>query len=151
MKILKNTSPTSVDIMDPKLGYYVPLMSQAIVIAPHPIESKNAKLDPVESLDEVIESIHQCRPHVIDPEEVMEEVAAVLQDRWGASESYTRFNGRDWKVYVDFGVKFNEQKKFLMFLNEKKMEMRFLKFLESGGQIIINPLEELCLLAAFND
>lgn len=149
MKVLKNSTPASVDIMDPKLGYYVPLMSHAIVIAPHPIEAKDAKLDPVESLDDALESIHQCRPYVIQPETIMEEVTRILQDKWGAEESYTRFNGRDWKVYIDFGVKFNEQKKFLMFLNERKMEMRFLKFLESGGQIIIDPLEELCLLAAF--
>jgi len=132
--------------MDPQLGYYVPLMSHALVIAPHPVEAKDGSLEPVNTLDEALETIHQCRPHVIQPEMVMDEVARVLQEKWGADESYARYNGRDWKVYVDFGVKFNEQKKFLMFLNERKMEMRFLKFLESGGQIIIDPLEELCLL-----
>lgn len=151
--ILKNTHPTSVDIFDPHLGYDVPLLSQGIVIAPHAVEvrasrgSPREKLEALEAFDDCLGSLHQCRPYILNPDMVAQEVVSWLQRECGAEDAYTRFNGREWKLYVDFGVRFNEHKKFLMFLNEHQINMNFLRFIESGGQVEVEPLEEVCLLA----
>lgn len=155
MHILINTHPTSLDIMDPHLGYEVPLLPQGIVISPHPVElrsrvSPDSRLEPVTKFEDCLASLHKCRPYIVNPEIVSESVVQWLKDEKKASEAYTRFNGREWKLYVDFGVNFREHNNFLTLLNEEAINMNYLKFIENGGQIEAEPLEEICLIAFLN-
>lgn len=151
MKIFRNPHPTSIDIMDPGLGYYVPIMPYGLVISPYNLESKMGPLEEVEDLNSSLRSMLQFEPYMINPNIISEDLEKLIRLNWKIENFYSKFNGREWKVFVNFGINFSEKKKFSMFLNENRIYMRNFKFFEERDVTEIYPMEYLCVLLALHE